>query len=131
MLKTRNTYAARSGRQCATILWRWAVIDLALLIGCVASAIVLCQQKDQVRRCVGELTQLREARAAIDDEYGRLLLEAATYASLPRVEATAREHLRMYSLPAPRLVRGARTTPHWGHLVWRAPRVIPSAVISP
>jgi cell division protein FtsL len=82
---------------------------LAALAGLLtfASAVELVLQRHQSRRLFVELQDLRAQRQALDQEWGQLLLEQATWGAELRVEQVASEKLGMVT-PAPTQVMELR-----------------------
>ncbi|MGR8918258.1 MAG: cell division protein FtsL [Gammaproteobacteria bacterium] len=78
------------------------LVVVAVLAGlcAFASAVELVLSRHQARQLFVELQSLRESRLELDREWGRLLLEQATWATQARVEELARGSLNMLS-PAP------------------------------
>ncbi len=76
-----------------------------LLCGIVtfASAIGLVLYRHESRKLFVELQDLRKVRREIDQEWGQLLLEQATWATHVRVEEVARAELGMVS-PSPQQI---------------------------
>ena len=63
----------------------------------VASAVGVVYAKYTSRKYFVELERLREARYAVDEEWGRLQLEQGTQATHWRIESQARKQLQMGS----------------------------------
>ena len=78
---------------------------LAVVIGLFtfASAVELVLYRHQSRRLFVELQSLRQTRLGIDQEWGQLLLEQATWGAEIRVEQIAVEKLGML-VPGPRQI---------------------------
>jgi cell division protein FtsL len=78
---------------------------LAIFIGLFtfASAVELVLYRHQSRRLFVELQSLRQARLGLDQEWGQLLLEQATWGAEIRVEQIAVEKLGML-VPGPRQI---------------------------
>jgi cell division protein FtsL len=72
------------------------VLSVAGLVLLAAlSAIALVTSRHESRRLFIELQELRATRDRIDEEWGQLLLEEATWGTHARVEQLAREQLGM------------------------------------
>ena len=78
---------------------------LAVVIGLFtfASAVELVLYRHQSRHLFVELQSLRQARLGLDQEWGQLLLEQATWGAEIRVEQIAVEKLGML-VPGPRQI---------------------------
>lgn len=61
----------------------------------LASCIALVQSSHKGRRMFSELQDLRRDAMAMEEEWGRLLLEQSTWASPDRVQRLAGEELKM------------------------------------
>jgi cell division protein FtsL len=72
-----------------------------LVVTVIACALAVVTLRDQWRQLSVELHALQTERDALDVEWGKLLLEEATWSRHRRVESVAREQLDM-SLPDPR-----------------------------
>jgi cell division protein FtsL len=79
-----------------------AVLPLlwCLVLGSAAGAIYA---KYRARELFMQLTQLRTAREALDDDWGRLQLEQSAWSAYALVEHVASDRLRM-STPDPRSI---------------------------
>ena len=77
-------------------------IAVAIVAGALtfASAVELVLHRHQSRRLFVELQDLRGARQDLDQEWGQLLLEQATWGAQLRVEQMATEKLGMV-VPGP------------------------------
>lgn len=77
-------------------------IIIAVVAGMLtfASAVELVLHRHQSRRLFVELQDLRETRQDLDQEWGQLLLEQATWGAQQRVEQVASEKLGMV-VPGP------------------------------
>jgi len=96
------------------------VVLVLLLLADVAESIRVVWYRHQARTLSMQLNRLRSDRDALQYEYGRLLLEQATYADPHVVEARATEELGMRPLPVLRLIRGQPRTPNWPIMIERA-----------
>lgn len=76
-----------------------------LLLAVMATAVDVALTRHDSRRMFAELQKLRQARMALDREWGQLLLEQATEGTHGRVEKIAREQLGMQ--PARPLASGS------------------------
>jgi cell division protein FtsL len=79
-----------------------------LLAACVgllafASAVELVLHRHQSRKLFVELQELRKVRQGLDQEWGQLLLEQATWGTPVRVEEVADRQLGMLS-PGPQQI---------------------------
>ncbi len=81
------------------------LLAVAVLVGlcAFASAVELVLNRHASRKLFVELQSLRDTQQQLDQEWGQLLLEQATWATHVRVEGIAREQLGMVT-PAPRQV---------------------------
>ncbi len=81
------------------------LLAVAVLVGlCTfASAVELVLNRHASRKLFVELQALRDTQQQLDQEWGQLLLEQATWATHVRVEDIAREQLGMVT-PAPHQV---------------------------
>jgi cell division protein FtsL len=77
---------------------------LVLIVAVVVSAIAVVVTRHQARRLFVEVQTLEANRDAMNDDWGRLQLEQATWGQHARVEALARGKLGMTSLPAESVV---------------------------
>ncbi|NNL99884.1 MAG: cell division protein FtsL [Gammaproteobacteria bacterium] len=68
---------------------------LLLVLAVMATAVDVALTRHDSRRMFAELQKLRQARLALDREWGQLLLEQATEGTHGRVEKIAREQLGM------------------------------------
>jgi cell division protein FtsL len=71
----------------------------ALLLAVLASAVAVVWARHESRVLFVELTQLQNARDALNVDFGRLELEQATWAEPSRVEKVARDKLGMIDPP--------------------------------
>ncbi|HPF73374.1 MAG: cell division protein FtsL [Rhodanobacteraceae bacterium] len=69
------------------------LINIAALVGVMASAIAVVVVRQEHRQRFVELTNLENERDALRIDYGRLQLEQATWADSARIEQIARERL--------------------------------------
>lgn len=78
------------------------LVAVAILAGlcAFASAVELVLNRHASRKLFVELQALRDAQQQLDQEWGQLLLEQATWATHARIETAAREQLGM-TTPAP------------------------------
>ena len=78
---------------------------VAILVGLLtfASAVQLVLSRHQSRRLFVELQDLHEIKQGLDQEWGQLLLEQATWGAELRVEQIANDKLGMV-VPNPRQV---------------------------
>ncbi|MGW8310225.1 MAG: cell division protein FtsL [Thiogranum sp.] len=72
-----------------------ALLEPALLLAVVATAVSAAYAKHQSRKLFIELQELEERRDAMDVEWGQLQLEQSTYTTHGKVEVAARERLGM------------------------------------
>ena len=81
-------------------------IIVAVIAGLItfASAVELVLCRHQSRRLFVELQSLHEVKQGIDQEWGQLLLEQATWGAELRVEQIANEKLGMVVPPAGQVV---------------------------
>lgn len=79
-----------------------ALPAMLLLVLLVTTAINLALTRHEARHLFAELEDLRAEARALDETYGRLLLERATWSSHARVDELARTELHMQS---PAIVR--------------------------
>lgn len=70
-----------------------AVVVVALCV--VATALGVAYTKHRSREMFVQLQTLKAQRDALNVEWGKLMLEQSTWATPPRVEQVAREHLDM------------------------------------
>ena len=96
----------------------------SLLVLDIVSAIRVVWYRHQARGLSMQLYQRMTERDALQSEYGRLLLEQATYGDPHVVEERATRALGMVPQPVLRLVRGQRVTPNWPLMIER-PREAP------
>lgn len=75
--------------------WRSLLQPLVLLLSIVLSALAVVQSTHACRQLYAELQLQESARWALEEEYGRLLLEQSTWAAHHRVERVAVEELGM------------------------------------
>ncbi len=77
-------------------------ILIAVLAGlfCFGSAVELVLYRHASRKLFVELQEFRKIRQGLDQEWGQLLLEQATWGTHVRIEETANARLGMIS-PAP------------------------------
>lgn len=69
---------------------------IALLgIAVIASAIEVVHARHQARRLFAEIQALERERDALNEEWGRLLLEQSTWTTASRIEDVARTELNM------------------------------------
>ncbi|KAF1005958.1 MAG: Cell division protein FtsL [Luteibacter sp.] len=101
----------------------------ALLVVDVGSAIDVIWHRQQARTLSIQLYKLAAERDALQSEYGRLLLEQATYADPQVVEERATRDLGMVPQPVLRLIRGQRTTPNWPLMIERT-RQVPTPTLT-
>jgi len=66
-----------------------------LLFLVLASSIAVVQSSHKSRRQFSELQELRREAMALEEEWGRLLLEQSTWASPDRVQRLAEDELQM------------------------------------
>ena len=73
------------------------LVAVAVLAGlcAFASAVELVLNRHASRKLFVELQALRETHQRLNEEWGQLLLEQATWATHARVESVAREQLGM------------------------------------
>ena len=71
------------------------LINIAALVGVMASAIAVVVVRQEHRQRFVELTNLENERDALRIDYGRLQLEQATWADPSRIEQLARGPLGM------------------------------------
>ncbi|MEX2479724.1 MAG: cell division protein FtsL [Gammaproteobacteria bacterium] len=73
------------------------LVLVAVLVGlcAFASAVEVVLNRHESRKLFVELQALRDARQALDEEWGQLLLEQATWATHVRIETVARDALDM------------------------------------
>lgn len=73
------------------------LIAVAVLAGLAtfASAVELVLSRHASRTLFVELQSLRDAKQALDEQWGQLLLEQATWATHVRIETIARDELDM------------------------------------
>ena len=71
------------------------VVVPALLILVVLSCVAVIQSSHKSRRLFGELQDLRREAMALEEDWGRLLLEQSTWASPDRVQDVAIQKLKM------------------------------------
>jgi cell division protein FtsL len=78
---------------------------VAAIIGLMTfgSAVELVLSRHQSRRLFVELQDLHEARQALDQEWGQLLLEQATWGTELRVEQISHDKLGMV-VPSPKQI---------------------------
>ncbi|MEZ5465808.1 MAG: cell division protein FtsL [Lysobacteraceae bacterium] len=69
------------------------LLNVAMLVGVIASAIAVVVIRQEHRQQFVELTRLEDERDALRIDYGRLQLEQATWADSARIEQIARERL--------------------------------------
>jgi cell division protein FtsL len=69
-----------------------------LLISILSSALAMAWTRFEIHREYAQLHNLRMHRDALDDEWGRLLLEQATWATSSRIERIAHERLGLKAL---------------------------------
>ena len=69
------------------------LINIAALVGVMATAIAVVVVRQEHRQRFVELTNLENERDALRIDYGRLQLEQATWADSARIEQIARERL--------------------------------------
>jgi len=74
-------------------MMRWINFGLAMAVFMTAIVIVLARHED--RRLFIELQALEKQRDTMNEEWGRLQLEQATWATQGRIEDLAREKLQM------------------------------------
>jgi cell division protein FtsL len=74
-------------------MMRWINLGLAVAVFMTAIAIVLARHED--RKLFIELQALGKQRDAMNEEWGRLQLEQATWATQGRIEDLARDKLQM------------------------------------
>lgn len=72
-----------------------ALLEPALLLAVVATAVSAAYAKHQSRKLFIELQELEERRDAMDVEWGQLQLEQSTYTTHGKVEVAARKRLGM------------------------------------
>ena len=82
------------------------LIAIALVAGLCAfgSAVELVLNRHTARHLFVELQELRTTKQQLDQEWGQLLLEQATWATHVRVESIARESLGMTAPAAGQVV---------------------------
>lgn len=81
-----------------------AKLNLLLLLVLVSCALGLVTSQHRARKLFSDLDQAQRHARELDDEYGRLQLEAATWGMHARVDKIARGVLGMH-LPDARSVR--------------------------
>lgn len=81
------------------------LVFIAVVAGLLtfSSAVQLVLNRHASRALFVELQDLRASRQALEQEWGQLLLEQATWATHVRVESLARDSLGMIA-PSPELV---------------------------
>ena len=85
----------------------WLLLDGALLLAMLASAIAVVWSRNESRELFMRLTVLQNQRDALNVEFGRLELEQATWADPARIEQVARRQLGMIN-PLPQDIRVIR-----------------------
>ena len=71
------------------------LLSALLVAGIVASALAVIQSAHESRLLFGELMAEQRRAYSLDDEWGRLLIEKRTHASVDRVQQLAGEKLGM------------------------------------
>jgi len=79
------------------------VLLSALLLLVLVSAIAVVYSSYKSRQLFSELQQKSKAAMALEEQWGRLLLEKSTWASHDRIERLAKDQLRMRA-PDPRAI---------------------------
>lgn len=87
----------------AAIVSGSTVSNVLLLALVLATALAVVYSSHQSRLLFGDLLDLQKHAFDMDDEWGRLLIERRTHASVDRVEQIALENLSM-EVPAVRLM---------------------------
>ncbi len=72
-----------------------ALLLPVLLAAVIASAMGAAWSRHESRKLFNELQQLESERDAMNVEWGQLQLEQSTYTTHGKIEAAARERLRM------------------------------------
>ncbi len=72
-----------------------SIVCLLLVVMLVLSALGVIYSSYESRQLFSEVQQLNRESIALDEEWGRLLLEQSTWASHARVEQAATEKLQM------------------------------------
>jgi cell division protein FtsL len=85
----------------------WLLLDGALLLAMLTSAIAVVWSRNESRELFMRLTVLQNQRDALNVEFGRLELEQATWADPARIEQVARRQLGMIN-PLPQDIRVIR-----------------------
>lgn len=73
----------------------WAVINLALVLSLLATAVSIVKTSHQCRQNYARLQSLQSSQWNKQEQWGRLLLEQSTWAGHHRVEQLARRELDM------------------------------------
>ena len=81
--------------------------NLALLLAVMLCSLGLVTAQHKARKLFQALEAEQERSRSLDVEYGQIQLELSTWATHPRIEKIAREHLRMQA-PEPAKVVVAR-----------------------
>ena len=81
-----------------------AVTIVVLALCTFGSAVELVLNRHEARTLFGELQDLRNSQQELDQEWGQLLLEQATWATHVRVEDMARGSLGMVTPPSGEIV---------------------------
>lgn len=85
------------------------VLPVLLIIAVVGTAMAVVQQVFLYRQEFRALQEGRQERDALDDEWGRLLIEQQTFGATAQIGTRAVVSLRMYSPPPSQTV--VLTTP--------------------
>lgn len=73
----------------------WGVLIVALIVGCLASALAVVTFTHMTRNQFAQLQELERERSQLDTEWGQLLLEEGAWSSPARIEQVATERLNM------------------------------------
>ncbi|MFT5580291.1 MAG: cell division protein FtsL [Paraglaciecola psychrophila] len=73
------------------------LLCLLLLLALLSSAIAVVYSSYKSRQLFSELQQKSKMAMALEEQWGRLLLEKSTWASHDRIEQLARDKLRMHA----------------------------------
>lgn len=75
-----------------------------LAIAVLVSALAVVLARHESRRLFVELAELERLRDALDEEWGRLQLEEATWSTHGRIEELARSRLGMHQPRDPKMI---------------------------
>ena len=77
----------------------WLLLNMGLVVAVLSSAVAVVETSHHCRSLYAELQRMQSDQWAMQEHWGRLLLEQSTWAAHDRVESLARRQLDMH-LPA-------------------------------